>query len=128
MQELLDYAAAPQPAPSETAFGDLLQELCLALAGITGDVFVDTHVVDKSDPIRSPLHCTFRVNQEAAWLNSCDRSQLEGVLKSGYHFFEIDRFVQRHQSDWGPQAASGCWKGLCLGLEGTPSSAMCARP
>lgn len=122
MTALIDYAVEPQAAPSEAAFGDLLQELCLALAGITGDVFVDTHVVDIADPIRSPLKCSFRVNQEAAWLNSCDRSQLEGVLKSGYHFFEIDRFVQRHQSDWGPQAGTGCWKGLCLGLEGaTPS-------
>lgn len=116
---LLDYAAAPQAVQIEPAFGELLQELCLALVGITGDVFVDTQVVDKSDPVRSPSHCTFRVNQEASWLNACDRTQLEDVLTSGYHFFEIHRVVQRHQAERVSQAGKGCWKGLCLGLEGS---------
>lgn len=115
---LLNYQSATQAAPIEPAFGDVLQELCLALVGITGDVFVDTQIVDSSDPVRNPSHCTFRVNPEASWLSSCDRTQLEDVLTSGYHFYEIDRVVQRHQAEWGSQAGKGCWKGLCLGLEG----------
>lgn len=115
-----------QAAHVEPAYGGLLQELCLALVGITGDVFVDTQVVDKTDALRHPSNCTFRVNPEATWLSVSDRGQIEDVLTSGYHFHEIDRIVQRHQALWGPQAAKGCWQGLCLGLEGTSrSTALC---
>lgn len=115
---LVDHASFGEANSAQAPFGDFLQELCLALAGITGDVFVDTQPVKTSDPVRNPSFSTFRVNQEAVWLNSSDRTQLEDALTSGYHFFEIQRTVQKHQTEWQSQAGKGCWRGLCLGLEG----------
>ena len=126
VQALVDTPTAGKHGTVEPAYSGLLQELCLALVGITGDVFVDTHVVDKTDAVRSPSSCTFRVNPEATWLCVSDRSQMEDVLLSGYHFYEISRLVQRHQATWGPQAAKGCWQGLCLGLEGGFRSSTCS--
>ena len=55
------------------------------------------------------------VNPEADWLSNCDKKQIEGILSLGFHYSEIDGFVQQQSS----VATSGvCWQGLRAGLEG----------
>jgi hypothetical protein len=116
VQALLE-SPVQNPAPVlKPAYSNLLQELTYALAGITGDVFVDTHEggVESSHRIRSPSRSTFKINPEADWLSSCDRKQIESLLSLGFHYFEIDQFVQQQSNG----SLGLCWPGLRLGLEG----------
>lgn len=110
------YKEAPSAA-LQPAYANLLQELTYALAGITGDVFIDSVEVgvERGQGIRSPKRSAFRINPEADWLSSCDRKQIEGILSLGFHYCEIDCFVQQQ-----PNAATSgvCWQGLRAGLEG----------
>lgn len=120
VQALLE-SPGTDPAPVlRPAYSNLLQELTYALAGITGDVFVDTHErgVENNQRIRSPSRSTFKINPEADWLSHCDRKQIEGLLSLGFHYFEIDRFVQQQPSS----SLNLCWPGLRLGLEGASST------
>lgn len=107
---LREHKDAPVLQPS---YANLLQELTYALAGITGDVFVDS--VDSGPGIRSPKTSAFKVNPEVDWLSSCDKKQIECILALGFHYYEIDCFVQQQPST----ATTGvCWQGLRAGLEG----------
>jgi hypothetical protein len=124
MVQAVHYAAAETvykdaPAPSlRPSYANLLQELLYALAGITGDVFVDSVEVgvERGRGLRSPKKSAFKVNPEIDWLSSCDKKQIEGILALGFHYFEIDCFVKQQPS----AATSGvCWPGLRAGLEGT---------
>jgi hypothetical protein len=117
------YKDAPAPA-LQPSYANLLEELTYALAGITGDVFVDSVEVgvERRQGIRSPNKSTFKVHPEVDWLSSCDKKQIEDILSLGFHFFEIDCFVQQQPS----AATSGvCWPGLRAGLEGTQLSCFC---
>lgn len=112
------YKDAPASA-LQPSYANLLQELSYALAGITGDVFIDSaEVGDRDQGIRSPKRSALIVNPEADWLSSCDKKQIEGILSLGFHYSEIDGFVQQQSTT----ATSGvCWQGLRAGLEGTVS-------
>lgn len=107
------------PAPAlQPSYANLLQELAYALEGVTGDVFIDSVDigVEPGHSIRSPQHSAFVVNPEVDWLSSCDKTQIEGILSLGFHYCEIDCFVQQTPS----AATTGvCWQGLRAGLEGT---------
>lgn len=108
------YKDAPAPA-LQPSYANLLQELTYALAGITGDVFIDSvEVRERDQGIRSPKRSAFMVNPEVDWLSNCDKKQIEGILSLGFHYSEIDGFVQQSSV-----ATSGvCWQGLRAGLEG----------
>ncbi|GMH37208.1 hypothetical protein BSKO_05081 [Bryopsis sp. KO-2023] len=83
-----------EPAPLPTiSYANLLEELILALLGITGDVFVDDNA--RNDGRLNPENSTFRLAQETiTWVSKPDKFQLEQLLELGFHYRALDAFVE----------------------------------
>eukprot|EP00775_Hariotina_reticulata_P005315 gene5317-5550_t len=112
---------ALQPHSNEVTFNlqDLLQELLLALIGCTGDVFVNiapSSRQDLNDEILHPGRCTVQLAQDIAWAGKEDRDQLNELVKLGFHYQQIQRFIKQEEQAVSPRSLYR--SALCEGLQG----------
>lgn len=110
--------ATERPRQTRHAYSSVLHELIYALMGLTGDVFVDARPSQVAGKVCAPNKSLFHVSEEASWLSTADRAELEDLLRLGYHYAEIDRFVQGNQDPLSAQSKPGAWQALASGLEG----------
>ena len=100
------------------AYANILHELTYALLGICGDVFIDERPPAATGEVLPANRSLFHVSPEASWLSEADRAELNAVLELGFHYAEIDKFVQRNQRPLDTVSKQGVWQALAMGLEG----------
>ncbi|BBN17581.1 gamma-tubulin complex component 4 [Marchantia polymorpha subsp. ruderalis] len=87
----------------------MLHELLLALVGCTGDVFMDVREQaqalglngdqdDKADVEDVGDECTFRLAPDISFLQQSERELLDRLLRLGFYYRELDRFVMRSRN------------------------------
>lgn len=101
------------------AYSNVLQELAYALLGITGDVFIDDRPPVSQGEVLPANRSMFHLTSEASWISDAEREEINTILELGFHYAEIDRFVQRNQRPLDTVSKQGVWQALAMGLEGT---------
>ncbi|WIA33536.1 hypothetical protein OEZ86_006660 [Tetradesmus obliquus] len=94
----------------------LLQELLMALVGYTGDVFVDTSSGGLNDELLEPDRCTVQLATDLNWVSPQDREALDDLVRLGFHYRQLQRFVQQEQQPCSRLSRSLYRQALCAGL------------
>ncbi|GAX73958.1 hypothetical protein CEUSTIGMA_g1408.t1 [Chlamydomonas eustigma] len=77
-------------------YENLLQELLMALAGFSGDVFVEkAEGLMLSDEIPSLDQGAFELANDVSWVEDPDRTVLDSLARLGFHFKCISKFIDR---------------------------------
>jgi hypothetical protein len=99
-------------------YANVLHELVYALLGISGDVFVCRRPLTDALAVVSPAKSWFHVTPDATWISDVDKAELGDILVLGFHYAEIERFVNTCLRPLDFDKVHAPYQGLAMGLEG----------